>query len=46
MKIESQMNQTSQKVMFIILDKTRASKSQVSLMGDYFERMQKVRFQC
>ena len=40
MKVESQMNRTSQEAMLMILDKTRASESQVSVMRHYLERMQ------
>ena len=40
MKVESQMNQTSPEAMLMILDKTRASESQVSVMRHYLGRMQ------
>ena len=46
MKVVSQMNRTSQEAMLMILDKTRASESQVSVKRHYLERMQTVLLQC
>ena len=40
MKEESQMNRTSQEAMFLILDRTRASASQVIVRGHYLKQMQ------
>ena len=46
MKVESQMNQTSPEAMLMILDKTRASESQVSVMRHYLGQMQTDLLQC
>ena len=46
MKVISQMNRTSQEAMLVILDRTRASESQVSVMRHYLERMQTELLQC